>query len=67
MFSEFDVKNMEKAPDLIGTPKTDPKSPVRQLTGLFTNILHHVDKNNSRIAPWKQSYSQLKQVTTLIK
>jgi hypothetical protein len=53
---------MDKAPDLIGTPKLEPKSPVRQLTGLFTNILHTVDKNNSRISPWKQSYAQLKKV-----
>jgi hypothetical protein len=53
MFNEFDVKNVAKPPDLMGPPKIDPKSPVRQLTGLFTNLLHSIDKNNTRLVPWK--------------
>lgn len=53
MFKDFDVKTMAKAPNLMGPPKIDPKSPVRQLTDMFTSLLHAVDKNNTRLVPWK--------------
>ncbi|KAI6212552.1 hypothetical protein M3Y94_00039500 [Aphelenchoides besseyi] len=65
--SEFAPRKSNRPPDLIGTPKVEPKSFVRQMTNMFGSVLHSVDANNSRLAPWKESYSHLKQLNEIMR
>ncbi|KAI6198728.1 hypothetical protein M3Y96_00550200 [Aphelenchoides besseyi] len=65
--SEFAPRKSNRPPDLIGTPKVEPKSFARQITNMFASVLHSVDANNSRLASWKQSYSHLKQLNEIMR
>ncbi|KAI6216144.1 hypothetical protein M3Y99_01837800 [Aphelenchoides fujianensis] len=65
--SEFQPRRSAKPPDLHGPPKVEPKSFVRQMTNMFGTVLKAADANNTRLSPWKQSYSHLKKLNELMR
>uniref|UniRef100_A0A915EGH2 Uncharacterized protein n=1 Tax=Ditylenchus dipsaci TaxID=166011 RepID=A0A915EGH2_9BILA len=46
--------------------KASPDSPVKVIAKMFTNFIRAADYNETRIAPWKHSYSRLKQLNKML-